>query len=268
VSDDHSLFAWESFYRHGGLLATSPVAFVKSSKIIPLDSSNSLSGSITVNNKGIHLKLRFTDGTPFDRAKLAFLPCTVEGELGKNVGIYLRSRSGTEEYFVRIKSSRLELIDVRDFSRSKYPEKQICVRQEHRMEKDEPSLTRAANNGHETMLRLLLEKGADLNIEEKDGRGRTPLEWAAVNGHEAVVKLLLEKVADTNVKDGCGRTALWWAAENGHEATVKLLLDKGDDTNIGDGRALLVRTVENGHAAVVKRLLETDAHTNVKKGGW
>ena len=40
-------------------------------------------------------------------------------------------------------------------------------------------------------MKLLLEKGADL--EARDSLGRTPLWWAAGNGHEAVVKLLLEK---------------------------------------------------------------------------
>ena len=43
------------------------------------------------------------------------------------------------------------------------------------------------------MVKLLLEKGAEL--ETKDNDGRTPLSWAAEKGHEAVVKLLLEKGA-------------------------------------------------------------------------
>jgi ankyrin repeat protein len=48
--------------------------------------------------------------------------------------------------------------------------------------------------GHEAVVKLLLEKGAEL--ETKDNyRGRTPLSWAAEKGHEAVVKLLLEKGA-------------------------------------------------------------------------
>ena len=44
-------------------------------------------------------------------------------------------------------------------------------------------------------MKLLLEKGAD--VESKDRYyGQTPLSWAAGNGHEAVVKLLLEKGAE------------------------------------------------------------------------
>jgi ankyrin repeat protein len=41
-------------------------------------------------------------------------------------------------------------------------------------------------NGHETVVKLLLEKGA--NVEAMDSEGRTALHRAA--GHEAVVKLL------------------------------------------------------------------------------
>jgi ankyrin repeat protein len=40
--------------------------------------------------------------------------------------------------------------------------------------------------------------------------------WAAKNGHEAVVKLLLEKSADVESKGHVsGRTPLSWAAGNG-----------------------------------------------------
>ncbi len=37
-------------------------------------------------------------------------------------------------------------------------------------------------------MRLLLEKRAD--VEERDDDGRTALDWAAADGHEAVVRLL------------------------------------------------------------------------------
>ena len=52
-------------------------------------------------------------------------------------------------------------------------------------------------------------------------------EWAIQEGHEVVVKLLLEKGAELETKDGYSRTPLSWAADSGHEAVVKLLLEKG-----------------------------------------
>jgi hypothetical protein len=55
----------------------------------------------------------------------------------------------------------------------------------------------AVMNGHEAVVRLLLEKGAEL--ESKDSEGQTPLSWAAAKGHEAVVQLLLEKGAEPSI---------------------------------------------------------------------
>jgi hypothetical protein len=88
-------------------------------------------------------------------------------------------------------------------------------------------LSFAAGGGHDDIVRLLLEKGAE--IEVKDGKySYALLSWAARNGHEAVVKLLLEKGAEIEAEDDeSGKTSLQWAAGNGHEAIVKLLLDKG-----------------------------------------
>ncbi|KAH8652847.1 hypothetical protein BGZ61DRAFT_511129 [Ilyonectria robusta] len=106
--------------------------------------------------------------------------------------------------------------------------------------------------GHRATVKLLLEKGADVEAKDKD-YGRTPLWWAAEKGHEAVVKLLLDKGADVEAKDkDCGGTPLWWAAENGHEAVVKLLLDKGADVEAKDkdcGGTPLWWAAENGHEA-------------------
>ncbi|KAI1205011.1 uncharacterized protein F4807DRAFT_444749 [Annulohypoxylon truncatum] len=89
------------------------------------------------------------------------------------------------------------------------------------------TLSWAAANGHEAVVKLLLEKGAD--IEFKDCLGQTPLSWAAEKGREAVVKLLLEKGADIESKDNSGKTPLSWAAKFDNEAVVKLLLEKGAD---------------------------------------
>ncbi|KAH6960053.1 hypothetical protein BKA56DRAFT_647910 [Ilyonectria sp. MPI-CAGE-AT-0026] len=108
----------------------------------------------------------------------------------------------------------------------------------------------ASYYGHRAVVKLLLEKGAE--IEAKDSEhGRTPLWWAAESGHEATVKLLLEKGADVEAKDADSQTPLWWAAHKGHEAIVKLLLEKGADVESKDehGHTPLSWAAENGHEA-------------------
>ena len=61
--------------------------------------------------------------------------------------------------------------------------------------------------GHEGVVKLLLEQGAEL--DSKDTRyGQTSLSWAARFGRKAVVTLLLEQGADLESEDSCGETPL------------------------------------------------------------
>ena len=69
------------------------------------------------------------------------------------------------------------------------------------------------NQVSQHILVLLLKQGAELECEDKGGRS-SPW-WAANNGHEAVVKLLLEKGAKDKAR---GQTPLWRATGNGREA--------------------------------------------------
>jgi len=67
-----------------------------------------------------------------------------------------------------------------------------------------------------------------LCMEAKDVDDLTPLLYAAKNGHEAVVKVLLENGAELEAKDVDNLTSLLYAAIYGHEAVVTLL-EKGAD---------------------------------------
>lgn len=69
------------------------------------------------------------------------------------------------------------------------------------------SLINAAEHGQESTLRLLLEKGADVNFREET-TGWTALMLSALNGHMAAAQLLVEFGADTNAQNVINQTAL------------------------------------------------------------
>ncbi len=123
------------------------------------------------------------------------------------------------------------------------------------------TLLHATKNGHEAVVKLLVSQD-NVAVNSQDQHGKTPLSLAAEYGYEAVVKLLLSRddVA-INSQDNCGRTPLSYAAEKGHEAVVKLLLSRGDvtaDSRDNCGRTPLLHAAEKGHEAVVKLLLSRD----------
>ena len=119
----------------------------------------------------------------------------------------------------------------------------------------------AAENGHEGVVRLLLEQ-EDIKPDEPDEYGRTALSWAAESGHAGVVDLLLRRDdVNPNKPDYRGQTPLSWATESGHEGMVNLLLRRGDidpDRPNDGGRAPLSWAAENGHEGVVNLLLGRD----------
>jgi ankyrin repeat protein len=60
--------------------------------------------------------------------------------------------------------------------------------------------------GHDSVVTLLLEKGADVNAQ--GGFYGNALQAAAQGGYTSVVTLLLEKGADVNAQGGCYGNAL------------------------------------------------------------
>ncbi|KAF2469565.1 uncharacterized protein BDR25DRAFT_263443, partial [Lindgomyces ingoldianus] len=57
-----------------------------------------------------------------------------------------------------------------------------------------------------------------MDLESKDCEGRTPLARASERGRDTVVQLMLERGANSETIDNQGRTPLLLASENGHEA--------------------------------------------------
>ncbi len=108
---------------------------------------------------------------------------------------------------------------------------------------------------HIGITRLLLEHGAKL--EARNGIGWTALHAAALKGNTATMGVLLEQKADVGAKDNTGGTALHIAAEQGRIEAVALLLDKGADAGVKDktGKSPAERALANAYVPVVERLL-------------
>ena len=122
----------------------------------------------------------------------------------------------------------------------------------------------AARRGHEAVVRLLLENGADMNA--LDMYGETALVGAAEQGHETIVRLLLEKGADIEAKDEDGQTALILSAGSAHEAVTALLLEKGADIDVinRSGQTPLTLAASDMRVSAAGLLLEKGANVNVK----
>lgn len=125
-------------------------------------------------------------------------------------------------------------------------------------------LRRAAFEGQADTMKLVLNKGADVNTKMADNW--TALMWAANRGHLDVVKLLLDNRADINAKTENGSTALTLAALYGHTEVVKLLLGRGADINVKtrSGATALILAAAEGHEAVVRLLLDKGADVKAK----
>ncbi|XP_072003072.1 ankyrin repeat domain-containing protein 26 isoform X2 [Engystomops pustulosus] len=157
-------------------------------------------------------------------------------------------------------------------------------------------------NGHQDVVKLLVENKAKLNVCDNDNR--SPLMKAIQCQHETCATVLLEHQADPNIvdvnenaalhlaalipsmsiaiqllehganinavnKDGC--TPLILAVTENHQEMVELLVKEGADINSRDssGRTSLMIAASNGHISLVKYLLQNNADSSIKDlTGW
>lgn len=69
----------------------------------------------------------------------------------------------------------------------------------------------------------------EMQVDVRDSAGRTPLHVACSAGHLSVVKILLERGADKNALDRCGESPISVAVGKGRQAVVEFLLEIGVD---------------------------------------
>jgi ankyrin repeat protein/tetratricopeptide (TPR) repeat protein len=152
----------------------------------------------------------------------------------------------------------------------------------------------ASLDGHDTTVKLLIEKRATVNAKTKDGctplhiscmsggrrataeillidgdaeieardkDQRTPLYYACQSGDPSIVSLLIERCADIRARTKRLSTPLHISCLNGHLETVELLLKKHPEIEARDqdGRTPLYCACRNGYYQTAKLLLEKRA---------
>ncbi|KAK6700549.1 hypothetical protein SNK05_013369 [Fusarium graminearum] len=155
---------------------------------------------------------------------------------------------GPGNWFEQIIQRRLERVSETSFL---WP---VEVEQEMK-KKDQPLLVWAAANKKTGIVEILLEKGSDIKVKDKNGctalcvtdnkqmteillnhgaqletrnlRDNTPLICAARGGWKKKVAFLLEKGADIEARNSLKNTALASAVLGGDLGVIGLLLDKG-----------------------------------------
>ena len=127
-------------------------------------------------------------------------------------------------------------------------------------EKGQTALMRAAEYQRTEVVTLLLEKGADVNIESNPLK-RTALMEASSAGNIVIIKQLAERGAEINAKDLARNTALHFASLWGHVEAVSLLIELGAKPDIGgeQGNTPMMVAEQNGHAEIVQILKNAGA---------
>ena len=91
----------------------------------------------------------------------------------------------------------------------------------------QPFLFVAAREGHDQIVRMLLDEGADVNTPKWNA-----LIAACSQGHDQIVQMLLDRGADVNIQDQYYMTALSRASFRGYNQIVQMLLDRGANVKI------------------------------------
>lgn len=125
------------------------------------------------------------------------------------------------------------------------------------------SLQRVSGRGNFKLAEFFLKKGAEVNVR-KDSEF-SALYQAAKAGHNQVVKLLVEAGADTEFKDKDGRTALFTPVMRGFTETVTILLSRANvNARDKEGRTILIHVAAEKPA---KWLQETEEKKPPKPRG-
>ena len=127
----------------------------------------------------------------------------------------------------------------------------------------------ASVRGHYQVVQILLDKGANVNTRTGGFLG-SPLQAASLKGHTHIVQMLLESGADVDAQCGVLGNALQAASFGGQIQVVGTLLDSGADVNAqcGEYGNALQAASHKGYNEIVQLLLNRGANVNAEGGSY
>lgn len=116
------------------------------------------------------------------------------------------------------------------------------------------------------LVKLLIDKRADVNLRytnNYDNKSYSAIAAAASVGSEDIVRLLLDRGANVNADCDYWGNTLRAAAFSGNESIVRLVLEKGAEDNANsDIDSFLQSAVKGGNINIVKLALDRGANVN------
>ena len=175
----------------------------------------------------------------------------VEKLIEKNANVNIQNENGNTPLHIAI-SKAVDNNDVIDLIFNKITDLDV------QDNKGWTALHIAAEKGNTYIVEKLIEKNANVNIQNENGT--TPLNIAILNAvdNNDVIDLIFNEITDLDVQDSNGWTALHNAAEKGNTYIVEKLIEKNANVNIQNenGDTPLHIAVSNNKIDVVKYLVK------------
>lgn len=130
---------------------------------------------------------------------------------------------------------------------------------------DPDALALAISNKDFELVKLLVDKGVDVNKEGSAGyRQRSPLQRALEKGQTDIAEYLISKGADVNWKDCMGESLASDFFRHGDTQMAQFLVDHGADVDSRDafGDTLLISAIHADNTQFVRYLVEKGANVN------